>query len=311
MNGMVVSGIDPLDVRRWEWPDAYDHQQAILDRLHIELVQPGPFTLAFGQMVGRGFTEGPPTAISDSRGWSPLSLAMRDGRRFSVADAFLADAPSCLTVRTGAEVDRIDGNEVVLADGDRIEADHVALAAGSFNSAALLVRSGLIDQGLVAEPLNHSTTVVVAQLSDELQVTGELGAPSSRLLRTATGIGVKWVDLQIMVLDYTGDTDEGRRHGAVIISALEPVRKKVMIAGINLVLRWLAEMPGVGKITLGEDQTPVSHQCCTLTEAFEGGRVVPGASHVSVIDAATLPALPHTNPMLPIMIGARRWGKLF
>lgn len=308
VNGMVLQGIDPLDVRRWQWSDAPQHQQAILNQWSIEHLPAGPFTSAFAQLVTRGFPEGESTSVSGSVGWSQLALGLREGRRWSAADAFLADAPPTLSVRPNAQVDRIVGHHVVLESGESLVADRIAVAAGAIGSASLLLRSGLITADAVDPPQNHLSSVVVVELDETLQVRGEFSGPSNHLLRTASGLSGNRVDLQMLVLDHTGDSADGRRYGAVIVSALEADRQKVLIAGLNQVLRWLAELPGVLGVALSDEQTPVQHHCCTLTAALGGSTTVPVASHVSVIDSSTLPALPHTNPMLSVMIGARRWA---
>ena len=120
------------------------------------------------------------------------------------------------------------------------------------------------------------------------------------MLRTVSGLSENTVDLQMLVLDHTGDSDEGRRHGAVIVTALEPDRQKVLIAGITQALHWLTELEGVGKISLSPDSSPVQHHACSLS-GF--GSV---AATVTVIDGSALPALPHTNPMVSVAVGARR-----
>ncbi len=311
VNGMVLHAIDPLDARRWgwDWDDAREHQTQILRSFQTTEPEPGPMTRAFGELVTRGVPIGRSTMSSGAEGWCPLSLAAVDGRRISAADAFLADAPSSLVVRCGAEVDRVEGFDVVLSSGERIGASHVVLAGGAIGSPALLVRSGLLRPTQVGKPLNHASTAVIAELAPDLQVSAPVGPPSSRLLRLQTGLTEhRVIDLQILVLDHTGAHENGRRHAAVIVSALEYNRKNVLIAGITQVLRWLAEMPSVVNVSLSDDPSPVQHHCATLADVLGGGNAVPGAGQVSVIDGSTLPALPHTNPMVPIMVGARRWA---
>ena len=111
-------------------------------------------------------------------GWSPLTLALEDGRRWSAADAHLTERPDNLAVRAEAAVDRIKGSAVILATGERIEAVRIVLAAGAFGSPALLVRSGLTRTDRVAEALNHDSIAIVVDLDPELQIVGAPGAPT-------------------------------------------------------------------------------------------------------------------------------------
>ena len=298
VNGMVLDAIEPIDLKRWGWDDGQELQRWVLDRWAHTTVTPGPFTEAFGLCVTRGFPVAAPTADGGAPGWRPLSLAAGNGHRISAADAFLGDE---IEVRFDTEVAAIDGTAVVLGDGTRIESRHVIVAAGVVGSPTLLVVSGLVDAGRVAEPINHPSTAVVVELDPSLQ-TGLGGdrPPSSHLLRAVTGLSENTVDLQLLVLDHTGGDETGRSHAAVIVTALEPDRQKVLVAGITQVLHWLRELDGVVKVAISDDQTPVQHQCCTLTE------VKVRSDNLTVIDSSVLPAAPHTNPMLSIAVGARR-----
>ncbi|MDX8534127.1 GMC family oxidoreductase [Mesorhizobium sp. VK25A] len=88
-------------------------------------------------------------------GVTPNSLNIRDGRRVTVADAWLTPivrSRGNLTVLTGSQVRRLtlDGNqvrslEIVGPHGSPLEvlADQVVLCAGALESPALLMRSGI------------------------------------------------------------------------------------------------------------------------------------------------------------------------
>lgn len=300
VNGMVLDAIDPLDLKRWAWDDGEEHQRWVLDRWPHHQVTAGPFTAAFNAIAALGFPRTVPTAASSDRGLRPLSLAWADGRRVSAADAFLGQD---IEVRHDTAVASIDPDApaAVLADGTRIEAQHVLLAAGTIGTPQLLVASGLMPADAVAEPLNHASTAVMIELEPDLQIpAGVDHPPSSHLLRAVSGLSENTVDVQMLMLDHTGADPVGRAHAAVIVSALEPDRQKVLVAGITQVLHWLRDMDGVVKVSLSDDQTPVQHQCCTLTEA------PPTPGPITVVDASILPALPHTNPMVSIAVGARR-----
>ena len=298
VNGMVLDAIEPIDLKRWGWDDGPELQRWVLDRWAHTTVVSGPFTEAFGACVTRGFPVAAPTAEGGAPGWRSLSLAAVGGHRVSAADAFLVDD---IEVRFDTEVAAIDGTAVVLGDGTRIESRHLFVAAGVVGSPALLVASGLVAAGRVAEPINHPSTAVIVELDPALQTRlGGDRPPSSHLLRVATGLSENTIDLQLLVLDHTGADETGRSHAAVIVTALEPDRQKVLVAGITQVLHWLRELDGAAKVSISDDQTPVQHQCCTLTEVK-----VP-SGNLTVIDSSVLPAAPHANPMLSIAVGARR-----
>lgn len=307
VNGMVLDAIHPLDMKRWGWGDALDHQRWILDRWPHTQVSAGPFTEALGDCVGQGFPRATATTMHGWSGWAPLSLAFDGVKRCSAADAFLTPATkeeADIPVRFDAAATRvvIDGTRptVELASGEVIEASTVLVAAGNAGSPALLIESGLVSVDDVSDSLNHASTAIIVELEPSLRATPEVAAPSSHMLRTVTGLTENTVDLQMLVLDHTGRDDNGRKHAAVIVSALEPDRQKVLIAGITQALHWLRSMDGVVKVSLSDDPSPVQHHACSLAEAAVQ---IP---NVRVIDASVLPALPHTNPMLSIAIGARR-----
>ena len=307
VNGMVLDAIHPLDMKRWGWDDAIEDQRWLLERWPHTQVPPGPFTSAFGACVQEGFPSANATAATNWTGWAPLSLTFDGTKRSSAADAFLTpttEKQAAVALRTDAPVAKIrvdgPGPVVELESGERIEAALVLLAAGNAGSPALLVESGLISADDVVEPLNHASTAIIVELDQQLQSEDATAAPSSHMLRTVTGLTENTVDLQMLVLDHTGASEDGRRHGAVIVSALEPDRQKVLIAGITQALHWLRSIDGVVKVSLSDDPCPVQHHACSLTDA---SRSIAG---VQVIDASVLPALPHTNPMLSIAIGARR-----
>ncbi len=298
VNGMVLDAIEPIDRTRWGWDDVADIQRWVLDRWANATVDPGAFTSAVGAQITQGFPRAAATAVGGAHGWRPLSLASSEGRRVSAADAFLGDD---IEVRYDTQVDVIDGRSVVLGGGSRMRARHVFLAAGVIGSPELLIESNLVVRDAVAEPLNHPSTALIVELDPSLRSPVDAGRPpSSHLLRTVSGLSENTVDLQMLVLDHTGHGDAGRSHGAVIVTALEPDRQKVLVAGITQALHWLRRVDGVGKVSISDDQTPVQHQCCTLTDV-----PIPSAE-LTVIDSSVLPALPHTNPMLAIAVGARK-----
>ncbi len=325
VNGMVLQGIDPRDARRWGWDDAADLQSDLRDAYptieEAPANPPGPFTTAMSALVERGFPGGPATSASGGLGWLPLALALdANGQRLTAADALLPDVAdpnaAFLTIRTDSAVERLversdNSIEVHLESGEVIEARHVAVACGATNSPSLLLRSGLVSDTNISDALNHWSTAVIAELDEPLQVApGEAGIPSSRLLRCQTALTENYrVDLQMLVLDHTGGSKEGRRHGVILVTALEKERLLVLEAGIRQALYWLRELDGVRSVSISKDRTPVQHQCGTLRDVVESAsHGLAGHPSLSVIDASAFPELPHTNPMLTTMVGAAHWA---
>ena len=83
-------------------------------------------------------------------GAGPMPMSSRGGQRVTTADAYLADGhlPGRLDIRTGApvasvlfEADRAIGTR--LADGTSVSSGRVVLAAGTYGSPTILMRSGI------------------------------------------------------------------------------------------------------------------------------------------------------------------------
>lgn len=112
------------------------------------LPDPHPIADAMSSLFGANAV-GRPDPERESAGvfW----VNMRNGRRWSAADAYLrpAMATGRVTLRTGSEVDRLvltDGRAtgVILTDGTQLEAKAgVVLSAGAIASPTILMRSGL------------------------------------------------------------------------------------------------------------------------------------------------------------------------
>jgi choline dehydrogenase len=83
-------------------------------------------------------------------GAGPMPMSSRDGVRVTSADAYLAERarPTNLVIRTDALVDRVvlesgRATAVQLDDGTLIPADLIVLAAGTYGSPPILMRSGI------------------------------------------------------------------------------------------------------------------------------------------------------------------------
>ncbi|MEM6407831.1 MAG: GMC family oxidoreductase N-terminal domain-containing protein [Pseudomonadota bacterium] len=133
----------------WAWREVAPAYEQVEARIQPgRLPDPHPLSQAFGRTLGSN-GEAPPTPERESAG--VFNTNMRNGRRWSAADAFLRPGLQTgrLTVITGANTDRIelkDGHakHVHLTDGRIVTARRgIALSAGSIGSPAILMRSGL------------------------------------------------------------------------------------------------------------------------------------------------------------------------
>ncbi len=158
---------------RWSWQGLLPAFMAIEDHsLGGDSVHgkggPLPVYLPSGEVspVARAFIEsGAALGLPRLRGHNtgemvgvtPNSLTIRDGRRVTVADAWLTSAVrrrKNLTILTGRSVRRLKllGSRVTALDmhGSEVTADSIILSAGSLESPALLMRSGIGPEDVLA-----------------------------------------------------------------------------------------------------------------------------------------------------------------
>lgn len=163
--------VDATGDSRWSWDGLLPAFQALEDHplggdglygkggpmpVHLPRDEVSPVARAFieaGASLGLPRLEGHNSG--QMIGVTPNSLNIRDGRRVTVADAWLTPAVRSrrnLTILTGSRVRRLvfDGNqvrslEVARLHGSpvRVLADQVILCAGALESPALLMRSGI------------------------------------------------------------------------------------------------------------------------------------------------------------------------
>jgi choline dehydrogenase-like flavoprotein len=132
-------------------------------------------------------------------GVGPLPRNVRDGLRMSTALTHLADARARpnLTIRSDTTVDRVElsgtsAHGIRLAGGDVIEADRVVLAAGSYGSPAILLRSGV-------GPAAHL---------DEVALSVRVDLP---------GVGANLIDHPLVAVDLpTSPGYQGRRFEVLL-----------------------------------------------------------------------------------------------
>ena len=140
---------DGWNVPGWAWRDVEPAFEAVEEKLQPkQMTGVHPLVEALSGLLG-GNTNAAPTPEYETAG--AFRFNMRNGRRWSAADAFMRPAQDAhdLKVRTGSEVDRIEfadgrANRVVLIDGTKLTASKgVILSAGSIGSPAILMRSGV------------------------------------------------------------------------------------------------------------------------------------------------------------------------
>jgi choline dehydrogenase len=120
-----------------------------------------------------------------SVGVGPMPMSVRDGSRVTTWNAYLGDRhrPPNLEIRTAAEVDRVvlDGGRAVgvrLVDGSDVHADTVILAAGTYGSPSILMRSGIgpaVHLADVGVPMRVDLPGVGANLADHPAVDFDTG----------------------------------------------------------------------------------------------------------------------------------------
>lgn len=172
------------------------------------------------------------TAAVADRAGLPMAgapLALRDGRRWSVAEAFLAPARvrANLTVRAEAPVARVlvAGRRAVgveLADGEVIEAAEVDLCAGAIHTPWLLQRSGLEIDGVGDGLQDHLSVQATLLLDPAVQAPAvRTGPVFTRFLPFRAGR--LDADAQLLPMAWLGPGPDGSTMG-MVMAALMRVR---------------------------------------------------------------------------------------
>lgn len=129
------------------------------------------------------------------------------------------DAGPAPVVRAGAEARRIEptgrGFAIALADGDRVETEHVVLSAGAIRTPRLLQRSGLVGADVRIDLKDHPSFAFAVRRSG-----GDPGGARlvSRLLRWSSGVDDA-LDLQAFAVDSveTGPSVDNTALGVVVV----------------------------------------------------------------------------------------------
>ena len=153
INSMVwfpgqASDYDTWNVAGWSWADVAPAFETLEDRIApAQFEGAHPLTQQLSRLVGGNDTT-PPSPERESAG--VFRFNMRNGRRWSAADAFLRPA-----IAKGAQlvqsspVERIEvsgdrASAVILADGTKVTARKgIVLSAGAIGTPELLLRSGI------------------------------------------------------------------------------------------------------------------------------------------------------------------------
>lgn len=205
VNAMIALRGDPARYRSWGWDDV----DAAWARIAIPEEEPD---LAELGPVDRALLAADPAARR-------VPLTRRSGLRVTAAEAYLwpAAGRANLLVRAETTVDRVlfDGERtrgVLLADGEVLDADAVAVAAGAIHSPALLQRSGVRGAGLGTGLQDHPAAVLTLALQDGAIPDGGL----------VTGSLLEREDLQLLPLNHLGTDAATRGLGALMVGLMRP-----------------------------------------------------------------------------------------
>jgi choline dehydrogenase-like flavoprotein len=191
-----------------------------------DLTQPNPLSRAFVE-AGREcqFPENPDFNGASQEGVGLYQVTQKDGRRFSAARAFLADAlprPN-LSLVTGAQVHRVlfDGRRatgVQLANRDirLAEGGQVILSGGAINSPQLLLLSGIgpgSQLQTMGIPVLHDAPEVGANLADHLDITVQAALKTRDAIGLAPGflpraLRASWAYLRRGTGEFTSNVAE-------------------------------------------------------------------------------------------------------
>jgi choline dehydrogenase-like flavoprotein len=230
----------------WGWPEILDAFLRVEDdvdyggdRLHgrggpiplsrVPEASRAPFDRAMrAAIAGLGHPEADDYHAPGATGLSRAALTLRDGRRVSASDGYLAPARqrANLEVRANVLVDRVllDGRRAVgvrTAAGDEIEAGEVIIAAGAIHSPAILLRSGIgtsDGRPVGANLKEHAATPgFEVELAEPARMPTPAAPVLTSLLRLTSSSGAGGPnDLQIVWFNAVGPTAVELRGGRVM-----------------------------------------------------------------------------------------------
>lgn len=149
----------------------------------------------------------------------------RDGQRFSSAEEYLdvaRDRPN-LRIVADAPVDRlrIEGGAAVgvrRSDGTSLDADHVILCAGTFESAAILLRSELPLEGIGRGLQDHPAISVYFSLRPEFRHVDRTRPAIGTVLRTSSSVGSG--DIHLLPVHGTLLDSTPENHGLLMAAVM-------------------------------------------------------------------------------------------
>ncbi len=240
--------------------------QVLADSVTASAV-PGPLAVAFAREV-------PVT---------PVSLSMKDGRRHSAYDIYLAGREYQLEIRTGVEVSRLvvtSGRRVCgveLSTGEILDAERVVLCAGAIHSPALLLRSEVVNPHVGAGLQDHPAIPFTLKLREACPT--ETPAATG-LLTWSSGLGQRRDDLQVLILEHLGsrggqqDWQAGQDGSAGSGSG----SAQVMVALMDVESRGSVTVDENGQpivqfnmLDTSSDRARLRHGLRRLVELLEGG----------------------------------------
>jgi choline dehydrogenase-like flavoprotein len=301
VNGMIATPGDIDQYARWGWHDAAD----ALARVRV------PLEVAADDELGpldRALLAAAPDAVK-------ATLTRRDGRRVTVADAYIPATGVTLLADAEAARVQLDGRRAVgveLVDGRAVAADGVVVAAGAVGSPILLAASGVDTPGVGQGLQNHPGLPITVRLHDELG-RRRRDLVAATLLRRG--------DLQLVPLDdvllvmLMSPTATGEVHdspaGAVVHQVLDDHDRRRLAAGVDLARRLLdhpAMRAAVDDIAVGTAPDLVYHptSTCRMGVVVDDDGAVIGYQHLYVADASVFPSIPHANTYLPTLMLAER-----
>ncbi len=338
VNSMVALRGDAALYSSWGWHDAVD----MFDRVLVPVETPQ------SDEVGRLARV---LLDADARA-RKAPLTRRHGHRVTTAEAYLWPVQDRFDARPDATVDLIefDGSGcargVRLADGERIDADAVAVCAGAIHTPTILLRSGVDGNGVGRNLTDHPAAALTLRLHDP---AGASGLSVSALLDIDP--------VQVLALDHLGPgappdlavllvalmrpvgaagsvrlaSDDPHAHPIVDLDLLEDERDVVRLCdGVEEameLLRSAAFSDAVAEVLIDDVGTPIDaladrdaieswvlrrgadyvHAACSTAEALDDHGWVRGRQRLVVADASAFPSIPDVNTHLPTMMLAERF----
>lgn len=217
----------------WSWADVEPWFEAM--RVSLTQCLPEWYTPMDRAMGTAATALGLPTGVdtyTPEAGVGALYLSASTTQRQSSAEAWLDPARNRpnLTVRTDSWVDRIlwDGTKAVgiqLVGGEQIPADHVVISGGTFESTAILLRSGIDNPALGKNLRDHAAASIRVRLKDEYK-DNDMSVPCINVvLRTSSSVAPD----DIHLLPMHGSMDGGQTD-ALVMAAVMTVRSEGSVA---------------------------------------------------------------------------------